>query len=311
MSQTTRAIVFGGAGFVGSHVADALTSSGYDVTIFDRRRSPYLAASQRMVLGDILDESAVPEAIDGHHVVYNFAGMSDIDEALAKPVETARLNMLGTVNLLAGAHRAGAARFIQASTIYVSSDAGGFYRASKQACELWVEEYQRQFGLEYTILRYGTLYGRRSDSRNSVYRYLRDALVSRRISVQATGDEIREYIHVTDAAQSSVTILDREFANQAIVLTGQYPMRFRELLQMIREIVGADVAIDLEPPRADQFGARGHYSFTPYSFRPKIGRKLVPHSHIDLGQGLLDCLDEIHEAQAGSSAPREGSSRAS
>src|SRR5205085_10559999 len=119
-------------------------------------------------------------------------------EALAKPVETARLNMLGTVHLLEGARRAGAIRFIQASTIYVSSEAGGFYRASKQACELWVEEYQRQFGLDYTILRYGTLYGVRSDARNSVYRYLHQALVSRRISARATGEEIREYIHVKE-----------------------------------------------------------------------------------------------------------------
>ena len=295
-----KAAVFGGSGFVGSHVADALSEAGHEVTVFDRRPSPYLRADQSMVVGDILDLPAVTAAASGHQVIYNFAGLADIDEALLNPISAAELNVVGCAHLLEAARLARATRFIQASTIYVSSEAGGFYRASKQACELWVEECQRQFGLDYTILRYGTLYGERSDARNSVYRYLRQALVSRRITVTGTGDEIREYIHVRDAAQSSVAILTEEFKNQSVVLTGHQPMRFRDLLHMIREIVGADVTIDLEPPTSDATAARRHYSFTPYSFRPRIGRKFVAHSYIDLGQGLIECLDEIQEAEQGS-----------
>jgi UDP-glucose 4-epimerase len=297
-----KAIVFGGAGFVGSHVADALVAAGHEVTIFDRRPSPYLSAGQTMVVGDILDAGAVRAAATGHGAVYNFAGLADIDEALEKPVETAQANIVGCAQLLEAARLSGAHRFVQASTIYVSSEAGGFYRASKQACELWVEEYQRQFNLDFTILRYGTLYGGRSDSRNSVRRYLRQALIDRRIRAQATGDEIREYIHVRDAATSSVEILKGEYRNQSVILTGQYPMRFRDLLHMIREIVGTDVAIDLEAPRYEPTDARGHYSFTPYSFRPKIARKLVASSYIELGQGLLECLEEIHDEGARSGA---------
>jgi UDP-glucose 4-epimerase len=297
-----RAIVFGGSGFVGSHVADALSAAGHEVTVFDRRPSRYLGPGQRMVVGDILDLPTVIRAAAGQGAVFNFAGLSDIDEALSKPVETAQHNILGCVHLLEAARQGGASRFVQASTIYVSSEAGGFYRASKQACELWVEECQRQFGLDYTILRYGTLYGRRSDSRNSIYRYLRQALVSRRIAVHATGDEMREYIHVADAAASSVAILADEFRNESVILAGQHPMRFRDLLHMIGEIVGPDVVIDLEPPGPGE-AAAGHYRFTPYSFRPKIGRKLVPRSYIDLGQGLMECLEEIHESERDPTSP--------
>src|SRR5438045_3990639 len=112
-----KAIVFGGAGFVGSHVADALTAAGHDVTIFDCRASRYRSARQQMIVGDILDPAAVTAATERHQVVYNFAGLSDIDEALAKPVDTARLNVLGTVHLLEAARLAGAQRFVQASTI--------------------------------------------------------------------------------------------------------------------------------------------------------------------------------------------------
>jgi UDP-glucose 4-epimerase len=300
-----KAIVFGASGFVGSHVADALAAAGHTVTVFDRRPSPYLTAQQAMIVGDILDPAAVADAVAGHQVVYNFAGMADIDEALAKPVETAQLNLIGCAQMLEASRRHGVTRFVQASTIYVSSEAGGFYRASKQACELWIEEYQRQFGLDYTILRYGTLYGGRSDARNSVYRYLRQALIARRISARATGEEIREYIHVKDAAENSVAILSDEFRNQSVILTGHSPMRFNDLLQMIREIVGPDVEIALEPPPADGAESRGHYSFTPYSFRPKIGRKLAGHAYIDLGQGLMECLEQIYEAeQKPSSSPR-------
>jgi len=298
-----RAVVFGGSGFVGSHVADALTAAGHDVTVFDRRPSPFLQAGQHMIVGDMMDADAVAAAATGQSAVYNFAGLADIDEALTKPVEAARLNILGCVHALEGARRGGATRFVQASTIYVSSESGGFYRVTKQSCELWVEEYERQFGLDYTILRYGTLYGGRSDSRNSVYRYLRQALVSRRISVQGTGDELREYIHVRDAATSSVAILADEFRNESVLLTGHQPMRFRDLLHMIREIVGHDVEIDLEEPAPATLSAYGHYRFTPYSFRPKVGRKLVARSYVDLGQGLIECLEEIYEAEGRPDVP--------
>ena len=67
-------------------------------------------------------------------------------------------------------------RYIYASTVYVYSRDGGFYRCSKQAAEHYVEEYQRSYGLDYTILRYGSLYGPRSDHRNGLYRIVKNAL---------------------------------------------------------------------------------------------------------------------------------------
>lgn len=296
-----RAIVIGGSGFVASHVADALFAAGHDVTIFDIRPSSYVRPGQRFVRGDILDVEAIKRAIDGQDVVYSFAGLADIDEAMTQPVQTVQLNVLGCVHQLEAARCAGVKRFVFASTIYVYSEAGGFYRASKQACELYVEEYQRCFGLDYTILRYGTLYGRRADRRNSVHAYLRQALMERRVTALGTGDEIREYIHVEDAARAAVEILGDAFKNQNIILTGQYPMRLRDLLVMIREVVGPDVAIDVRAP-GDTQNISAHYTVTPYTFRPKIGKKLVVQQYLDLGQGLLDCLDEIFSAECGGTA---------
>jgi UDP-glucose 4-epimerase len=285
-----RALVVGGSGFVGSHVADALTEAGHETTILDRVDSPWRQAEQEFVTADLADADAVAAAVAGHDVVYNFAGIADIDAARSMPVETARVNVLGNVHVLEACARAGVRRYVFASSIYVASEAGSFYRVSKQACELYIEEYGRERGLEYTILRYGTLYGRRASDDNSVHRYLRQALEERRIHATGTGDELREYIHVEDAARLSVQILAPEFADEQVVLTGHHPMRYADVLALIREIVGDDVRIELRPPAA---GESAHYSITPYTFRPKRARKLVSSWYVDMGQGLVDCLEEI------------------
>ncbi|OGR89171.1 MAG: NAD-dependent epimerase [Elusimicrobia bacterium RIFCSPLOWO2_01_FULL_59_12] len=294
-----KAIVFGGSGFVGSHVADALLTAGHEVTIFDLRPSRYLQDKQKFIQGDILDYEAVQKAVAGQQVLYNFAGLADLNEASARPADTVRLNILGCVHLLQAARSAQVKRFVFASSIYVYSESGGFYRASKQACELYVEEFQRRYSLDYTILRYGTLYGRRADETNSVHRYLRQALLERKISASGTGDEVREYVHVSDAARVSVEILEDEFKNQNVIITGHHPMKYGDFLSMIREMVGRDVKIDFTTAQENAFA---HYTLTPYTFHPKIGKKLLSRSYLDMGQGLLDCLEEIHESKSTSNS---------
>lgn len=282
---------------MGSHVADALTAAGHEVTIFDLHPSPYLQRSQKGVVGDILNPEAVQLALEGQDVTYNFAGLVNLDEAIHRPVDTVHSNVLGNTILLDASRQAGIKRYIFASTIYVYSQSGGFYRVSKQAAELYVEEYQRRFGLDYTILRYGTLYGRRANEHNSVHRYLKQALLGRRVIYYGNGEEMREYIHVEDAARSSVEILSEEFTNQHVMLTGHYPLKIKDLLIMIREIVGPDVQIEFRPSQGLGIIQDAHYSITPYSFRPKIGKKLVSHYYLEMGQGLLDCLEEIHHLE--------------
>lgn len=284
-----KAIVFGGSGFLGSHVADCLTTRGYEVTIFDLTPSSYLLPEQRMIVGDILDEAAVYRATAGQDIVYNFAGIADLDDAKTKPLLTLQLNVQGTINIMEACLSSKAKRFIYASTIYVYSQKGGFYRCSKQAAEIFIEEYYLRWGLPFTILRYGTLYGTRADARNSIYRYLQQALEKRSLICQGTGEELREYINVRDAARLTVDILEEQYHNQHIIITGHYPMKFRDMLTMIREILGADIKIEFTgEENAD------HYSLTPYSFVPKIGHKLVNHYYLDMGQGLMECLHEMH-----------------
>lgn len=299
-----RVLVMGGSGFIGSHIADALSVAGHEVTVLDRRRSPYLRPDQHFLEGDILDRDGIARAIEGHDAVYHLAGIAHLDIGLTAPVETAEQNVMGTVFALEGARQAEVSRFVYASSVYVYSEGGSFYRCSKQAAELYVEEYQRRYGLDFTILRFGTVYGPRADDHNSVRRYLQQALRTGRIRAEGTGDEIREYVHVVDAARSSVHILDEEFRNERVVLTGHHSMRFRELLQMIQEIVGS-TEIELHPHEESDVlhGDSGHFTITPYSFRPKVAKKLVANPYLDMGQGLLECLEEIYIEEGGGVAP--------
>lgn len=294
--NAVKILVTGGAGFLGSHVADALTEAGHAVTIFDKTPSPYCQASQRMVTGDLLDRQLMDTLARDADVIYHFASIADIDECKEKPVETAQINILGTVYLLDASIKTNVKRFVFASSAYVYSDAGYFYRCSKQACESYIETYHKLYGLEYTCLRYGSLYGLRADRRNSIFNIINSAIREKKIVYHGTGQEIREFIHVLDAAKISVRILEPEFANENVNLTGTERMTYAELLDMIKEMLHGQVEICISSATRD-----AHYINTPYNFSPKLGRKLIQNPHIDMGQGLLQCMAEAFERMNGNS----------
>lgn len=295
-----KVLVLGGSGFLGSHVCEALSDAGYAVRVFDLVPSPHLSEGQEMMVGDLLDLDAVCRAARGCAVVYNFAAIADIDEARAKPVEAARFNVMGNMHALEAARQAKAERFVLASSVYVYSRSGSFYRASKQSCEHFTEVYHEEYGLPCTIVRYGSLYGRRADDRNGIHRLLRSALADGVIRYHGTGEELREYIHVDDAARLSVEALEPGYANQPLILTGHHPMRVRDVVEMVREMLGGKVKVEFTNKPVS-----GHYNITPYAFQPKLGRKLVGRLYTDMGQGLLDCLSEIERELRSGRKPSE------
>lgn len=295
-----KACVVGGAGFLGSHVADQLSDSGYSVCVYDRAASRWLRPDQRMVVGDLLDFDHLRRTIAGSEVVYHFAAIADLNAALDKPLQTVQVNVLGTANVLEACRLDGVKRMLYASTVYVYSREGGFYRCSKQAAEHYVEEYQRAFGLDFTILRYGSLYGPRADESNGLFRIVKDALRQGKISYEGNPESIREYIHVEDAARASVVALGEEFRNESVVLTGHQPMRVMDLLKMLAEIMGMPDAVDF---RDESYA--GHYVRTPYAYQPKLGRKYVPPLHVDLGQGLLQLIEDVRVATSNTERKEE------
>jgi UDP-glucose 4-epimerase len=236
-----------------------------------------------------MDVEAVKAAIKGHDAVYNFAGLADLNDSIDKPVETVTLNVIGNLNILEAARLAGVKRYLYASSVYVFSQKGAFYGASKKSSELIVEQYGEQYDIDYTIVRYGSVYGERANSNNRIYRILREALTEHKITFKGNGLEEREYVHGRDAGKLSVDVLeDNKYCNQNVILTGIERFRYSDLLGFVKEMLNNEVSVEM----LDQ-DYEGHYTLTPYSFSPSIGVKLVNNPSVDFGQGLLQCINHV------------------
>ena len=283
-------VVIGGSGFLGSHVADELSVRGYKVTVFDQKSSPWIRSDQTFVEGNILDRAALSAVIDDARFVYHFGGVADIKESMKDPYRTLEVNILGTANALEILGGSSVERFFYASTMYVYSDAGSFYRASKQSAEAIVEAYCETQEVDYTFLRYGSLYGPRAQEWNGLRGYVRQVIAKGRLDYPGSGDERREYIHVKDAARLSVDVLDPRYRNQAITVTGGQVLNSKDLAEMIFEIAGKTPSVSFsDNPRRQE-----HYRITPYRYSPSQAKKLVPSEFVDLGQGILELCEELN-----------------
>lgn len=287
-----KVVVFGGSGFLGSYVADELTFRNYDVVIADIKESSYLNEKQSFIPCDIMKSGSIENVIRGASIIYNFAGLADLDESIHQPKKTMEQNIIGNINILEACKNLNIDRYVYASSAYACSHRGSFYGISKLTSEKVIEEYKSRCGLPYSIVRYGSLYGERADEHNGMYRLLYQAIHKGKIEHNGDGEEVREYTHGMDAARLSVNIVeDDAFCNQHVVLTGVERMKQKDILHMIKEIMNNNLEITFS-----NVASEGHYQVTPYSFHPNIARKLVLSSFIDLGQGIVECLRTIHDS---------------
>ena len=140
------------------------------------------------------------------------------------------------------------------------------------------------------MLRYGSLYGPRSQDWNGLYRYVKQIVEEGKINYNGTGDEKREYIHADDAARLSVDVLSKEYINRAVTRTGTQTLVARDVMKMIFEISGIEE--DAQYSTTTETG--DHYGLTPYRYSPKRATKIIPREFVDIGQGILDLVEAIH-----------------
>lgn len=159
--------------------------------------------------------------MQGCDAVYHCAAVADLDHARDDPRLAIDVNVLGTLTVLEAAAAAGVHHVMHASSVYVFSKGGSVYRTTKQAAENLVQDLAPSLDLDATILRFGSLYGPRADENNAILRLVTQAVTERRIDFWGDGSEIREYIHITDAAALAVDALDPRFAGQSLHITGQ------------------------------------------------------------------------------------------
>lgn len=285
--------MFGGCGFIGSYLVEELGRRNYDVLAADIVLSDFVDRS-RFVFCDILDRESVRKVVQGADFVYNLAGVVDINEAIADPLRTMQLNVIGNLNILEASRESRVKRFVYSSSAYAMNEKGSFYGISKLACEKIIEEYYKRFGLKFTILRYGSVYGEREFKNNYIYNLVKEAILTGKIVHETDGEEIRDYIHVRDVAKLSVDIIESEqYENEHIILTGVERIKRKELFEMINEILGGKLKIIFQGKQPEM-----RYKITPYSIYPSSCKKLIPNLYIDMGQGILDCIKDIEEKYA-------------
>ncbi|MDC6404186.1 MULTISPECIES: NAD-dependent epimerase/dehydratase family protein [Maribacter] len=285
-------LVFGGFGFLGHYLVKELLRRQYSVTVADIAENEELIDQVTHHYCDISDRNQVSSIFKGQQfdIVYNLAGFANLDNAIKHPIKTMNLNVLGNMYILEECVKQKVDRFIYASSAYAMSNKGSFYGVSKLASEKIIEEYHKKYNLPFVILRYGSVYSERPYDNNYIYNLVKKAVKEKRIDHHGDGNEIREYIHAADAAKLSVDVIESDsFSNLHVILTGTERMKRLELFQMINEILNNQVEVN-----CSDSGYQNHYKFTPYSFEPSVSKKLTANPHIDMGQGLLECIRAVH-----------------
>ena len=286
-----KVLITGSSGFLGSHVVEAFVAIGYDVIEFDIVPSKNSLISKKFV-GDLLDKELLEDAIQGCDIVFHFGGMADIAECNQRPNEAVAANVLGTINLLSVCANNRVEKFFFASSIYVYSENGGIYRATKQCCEVLIDEFSTQYGFEYTNLRFGSLFGPGATLDNSIYKMIHEALYKGKITRDGDGEEVREYIYVKDAAEICVELVEKKIKEKNIILKGNQSYKISKITEMINGIFGGKLQVEFTGNTHN-----GHYKITPYSFRPNSAIQYNSHRFRDFGQSLLELIHEVNSSR--------------
>lgn len=281
-----KILIIGGCGFIGSHVADFLINKGNKVIVFDRNKPKHKNTKIKYFLGDILTSKILEKLIKYSEIVYNFAAIADIDYARLEPKKTVEINILGTVKILNFCKKYKINRFIQASTIYASSQEGGFYAVSKRSAEEYIIEFSKIFNLKFTILRFGSLYGERADKNNGIKKLIYDAKKNNKLTYRGSKNASRRYIYVKDAAILCGEIIQKKYANKCLTITGKKSIKIKNLLNFFaRYFKIQKIKIKFKNEKNT-----GHYDVKPTSFKIIKATKLFLKKEKNLETNLKNLI---------------------
>ena len=298
MRKEDKILILGGSGFIGFSLVKKLHEQGYSSIYIGDIKPPKEPLLQGVTYlhCDITDENMVDNLYkeSNPQVVYNLAGFASLDKAIKLPRATMELNVLGNINVLDASVKSGVELFVYASSAYAMNDKGSFYGISKLTSEKIVEEYYKQHNLNYSILRYGSIYADVDFDNNYLFQLVKSAIETGSIIHKGDGEELREYVHVKDVSELSVKVMEnKDLWNSSLMLTGNERMKRKELFEMIQEIIGNS---KLEIHYLDD-GYSNHYKFTPYSFQGTSAKKITSNPHYDMGQGILECVQKVMETR--------------
>jgi UDP-glucose 4-epimerase len=251
-----RILVTGGAGFIASHVADAYVKLGHEVAVLDDLSRGYrknVNARADFYLGDIEDRSFVRKVFAEFkpEVVNHHAAQMDVRRGVREPVFDARVNILGSVNLIEEAVAQRTRHFIYISTagaaygepeqLPVSEDAAVNpvtpYGVSKHTVEHYLYTFSALYGLTYTVLRYGNVYGPRQSSQGEagVFAIFCEQIIAGvQPVIYGDGSKVRDYVYVDDVVQANLAALSRGYGGIFNIASGE-PTTDQQVLSIICE----------------------------------------------------------------------------
>lgn len=289
MKKKIKALIFGGSGFLGTHLSNYLLNKNFKIYIFDIKRNPNLNKKIKFIKGNIKNKNKIKNITKNFDFVFNFAGISDLDEANKNPLDTIENNLIGTINILQSLRNSkNLKKFIFASSIYAMSNQGGFYSSTKRSCENFIENYSEKYNLNFCILRYGSVYGIGSSKSNTIYNLIYQGIKNNEISRIGSGEEIRNYINVIDASKLTYKILSNKFNNKYVNIIGKKKLKVKNVIKTILK------KIDIEKVKYfKNIKSKYHYLNNPIDYQIPKGQTLVPIKGVSLSNGIDEIINEI------------------
>ena len=268
-------LITGGAGFIGSHLADALLARGHAVRVLDNlstgKRSNLALTNPRLELieGDVADAALVARAMSGCKAVAHLAAVASVQASVDDPVATHQSNFIGTLNVCEAMREHGVKRVIFASSAAVYGQNGeGMaidedtpkapltpYAADKLASEHYLDFYRRQHGLEPAVFRFFNIFGPRQDP-SSPYSGVISIFTERAqaglpITVFGDGEQTRDFVYVGDLVQVLVQALEADWLEAGPVNVGlNRATSLKQLLTAIGEVLGEMPTVNYAEARA-------------------------------------------------------------
>jgi UDP-glucose 4-epimerase len=310
-----RALVTGGAGFIGSHIVDALLERGDEVVVLDDLNTGFrdnVDPRARLVVGSVADEYVVGDAIDGCEVVFHQAAHKAVLRSIERPLPTDTVNTHGTLTVLQAALEAGVTRVVHASSSSVYGGATRLptpedevmaprspYAVSKLAAEHYCRVYSELHGLETVALRYFNVFGprQRPDATYAaVIPLFVDALLTGRApEVHGDGLQSRDFTYVSDVVDANLAAAAAPglvCAGHAYNIAGGASWALLDILQALGELLGVEAQPNFVPARAgDVRHSRADAS--------AAGRDLAFRCRVDLRDGLHRTVEWLRALPAG------------
>lgn len=272
--KKTKAIVTGGAGFIGSHIAEELVSGNYQVIIVDDLSTGKLAniepflkkGAVKFVRGSITDLDLLQKLFKGVTYVFHQAALASVPRSVKDPIATHEANVTGTLNVLLAARDCGVKKVIYASSSSVYGDTPTLpkkeammpnpmspYAVSKLAGEYYCQAFHKMYGLSTVSLRYFNVYGPRQDP-DSQYAAVIPLFIKRALKGEAPvifgdGEQSRDFTFIKDVVAANVLSTKDDITGVYNIATGQR-ITVNKLAEIVTKLTKSKVAPVHEQPRA-------------------------------------------------------------